>query len=272
MSGLLGFMAAGAAQGYAQGRGRELEQNREFDLRAELINAQADKQLQLKKAGYEMDDKRAADGMTRNKAYMADVEVQGEQGQTTRPATMQDGFNRAMQDGNLDTAEKFGKAAPKRETYTLSEGQKVVDASGNTIAEGAPKERKIDVNDMILKATQGDEEAKKFLNTLSAQEVKKAIAGRVPPTETETAIRKRDFIDAYSDNQDYVKNGKLTSKGFDKFNKFESDEYQTVTDKPAIGLYGTNTIGKDGKPLMTTSVTRKEKVPDKAKKPWERNY
>ena len=260
MSGLLGFMAAGAAKGYSEGRGQELEQRREFDLRAALVDAQAEKELLLKEAGYEIDSRRANAEMERNKAYMTDVEVQGEDGTaTTRPATMQDGFDRAIKGGDLATAEKFGKAIPKRETYTLSEGQKVVDANGKVIAEGTPKERKIDVNEMILKAAKGDKEAQAFLSTLTSQEVKKAAAGRAPRAETEAATRKRDFIEAYKDNTEYVKNGKLTDKGFDKLNKIKQDDeaMDEATEK-------TTEFDKFGNPIKERSV--KTKVPKSADK------
>jgi hypothetical protein len=259
MAGLLGFMAAGAAKGYSEGKSQEIEQRREFDLKTELLDAQMEKEMRLKEAGFEMDNQRASAEMERNKSYMADVEVQGEDGTTaTRPATTQDGFDRAMKGGDLATAEKFSKAIPKRETFTLSEGQKVVDASGNVIAEGTPKERKIDVNEMILKAAQGDKEAQKFLNTLTSQEVKKAAAGRAPRAETEAATRKRDFIEAYRDNADYVKDGKLTSKGYDKFNKLaDSEVMDEVTEK-------TTEVDKFGNPIKERSV--KTKVPKSADK------
>jgi len=255
MSGLLGFMAAGAAKGYSEGRGRDLAQKQEFDLKTALLDAQMDKELRLKEAGFAMEDKREAAERERNKGYMT-----GDDGAVL---STQEAANKAMQSGDLETAEKFNKSTPKRETFTLSEGQKVVDSGGKVIAEGNPKAEKFDVNEMIFLAASGDKKAQAFLDKMSAMDIKKAVAGRAPQRETETESRKRDFIDAYSDNPEYVKNGKLTSKGFDKFNKIESDEYQTVTEKPVIGFDGTNKLGKDGKPLMTTSVTRKEKVPQK---------
>ncbi|PPD48390.1 MAG: hypothetical protein CTY14_02185 [Methylotenera sp.] len=256
MSGLLGFMAAGAAKGYADGRGRELAQEKEFNLKTALLDAQMDKELRLKEAGYAMEDNRKTAEMERNKGYMVGEDGAG--------LNTQQAATKAMQAGDLETAEKFSKSTPKRETFTLSEGQKVVDADGKLIAEGNPKPEKVDVNDMIFKAAAGDKKAQAFLDKMSAIDIKKAVAGRAPQRETETESRKRDFIDAYSDNAEYVKNGKLTAKGFDKFNKIENDEYQTVTEAPVIGFDGTTRLDKNGKPLMTTKVTRKEKVPEKS--------
>lgn len=57
MAGLLGFMAAGAAKGYAAGRGQELAQEKEFNLKLALQDAQMEKEMRLKEAGYDMQEK-----------------------------------------------------------------------------------------------------------------------------------------------------------------------------------------------------------------------
>lgn len=293
MSGLLGFMAAGAAKGYADGRGREIAQEKEFDLKLALMDAQMDKELRLKEAGFAMEDKRAAAEMERNKSYMADVEetrktpesvinkYTDEKGQeqvvksggdvvkTTREATMQDGFERAMKGGDFKSAETFAKMAPKGkdfESIKLEDGSVMAfDKSNGTakiVLEGG---HKVDVpkSELELAWRMAGGDAEKAANILVSQKAKVSAAGRAPQRETETESRKRDFIDAYSDNAEYVKNGKLTAKGFDKFNKIENDEYQTVTEAPVIDLAGNIKLDKNGKPLMTTKVTRKEKVPEK---------
>lgn len=265
MSGLLGFMAAGAAKGYSEGRGQELEKKQDFDLKLALMDAQIEKELLLKEAGYKIDDKRAAAEMDRNKAYMTDVEVQGEQGATTRPATMQDGFDRAMQAGDFASGEKLAKLSPSKgfKSVELKDGSFMAfDESTGTaklLKEGSPEARKIDVNSMILEAAKGNKEAQAFLDKMSAIEIKKAVAGRAPRAETEAATRKRDFIEAYKDNTEYVKNGKLTDKGFDKLNKIKQDDevMDEVTEK-------TTEVDKFGNPIKERSV--KSKVPKQTSK------
>jgi hypothetical protein len=251
MAGLLGFLAAGAAKGYSDGRGKELAQKQDFDLRTALLDAQMDKELRLKEAGYQMEDKRSAAEMERNKAYMT-----GENGEAV---STEQAATKAMQAGDLTTAEKFAKSTPKRETFTLSEGQKVVDSSGKVIAEGNPKPEKIDINDMIFKAAAGDKQAQAFLDKQSAMDIKKAVAGRAPRSSTEAETRKADFIEANADNPELVRNGKLTSKGFDRLNKINNPEdFDEVTEKTAEN-------DKFGSPIKERTV--KSKVLKRANDP-----
>lgn len=56
MSGLLGFMAAGAAKGYADGKTREIQQQRDFDLKQALLDAQTEKQMLLQERGIKMQE------------------------------------------------------------------------------------------------------------------------------------------------------------------------------------------------------------------------
>lgn len=254
MAGLLGFMAAGAAKGYAEGRGRELAQEKEFDLKNALLDAKMDKELRLKEAGYKMEDQRAEATMERNKAYMT-----GEDG---AQLSAQEAANKAMEAGDLETAEKLGKSIPKRETFTLSEGQKVVDANGKVIAEGNPKAEKIDINDMIFKAAAGDKDAQAFLDKMSALDIKKAVAGRAPKAPTASEIAKQDFINAYGDNPEYVKNGKLTAKGYDKFNKIDDKNQVEITDEPLYDPMGRAILDEKGNPKMTRKRKYKEDMPD----------
>jgi hypothetical protein len=58
MAGLLGSMVAGAAKSVADGRLKDIEQKEKFDYQNALLNAQAEKELMLKKAGIEMEDAR----------------------------------------------------------------------------------------------------------------------------------------------------------------------------------------------------------------------
>jgi hypothetical protein len=56
--GLLGSMIAGAAGAGAKGRVNAIEQQEKFNMEQALLDARLDKEVQLKKLGYEMDDQR----------------------------------------------------------------------------------------------------------------------------------------------------------------------------------------------------------------------
>jgi len=215
MSGLLGFMAAGAAKGYSEGRGRDLAQKQEFDLKTALLDAQMDKELRLKEAGYAMEDKRAAAEIERNKAYMADVEETtktpesvinkytdekgqeqmvksgGDEVKTTRKATMQDGFERAMKGGDFKSAETFAKMVPKGkdfESIKLEDGSVMAfDKSNGTakiVLEGG---QKVDVpkSELELAWRMADGDAEKAANILVSQKAKVSAAGRAPQKQSD---------------------------------------------------------------------------------------
>lgn len=265
MSGLLGFMAAGAAKGYSEGRGQELDKKQDFDLKLALMDAQVEKELLLKEAGYKIDDKRAAAEMDRNKAYMTDVEVQGEQGATTRPATMQDGFDRAIKGGDFKSAETIKKMAPESkgfESVKLDDGSVMAfdkqSGTAKIVLEGG-KQLNVPKTELELAWRMADGDPAKAASILVSQKAKVSAAGRAPRAETEAATRKRDFIEAYKDNAEYVKNGKLTDKGFDKLNKIKQDDeaMDEVTEK-------TIEFDKFGNPIKERSV--KTKVPKQTNK------
>jgi hypothetical protein len=265
MSGLLGFMAAGAAKGYSEGRGQELDKKQDFDLKLALMDAQVEKELLLKEAGYKIDDKRAAAEMDRNKAYMTDVEVQGEQGATTRPATMQDGFDRAIKGGDFKSAETIKKMAPESkgfESVKLDDGSVMAfdkqSGTAKIVLEGG-KQLNVPKTELELAWRMAGGDPAKAASILVSQKAKVSAAGRAPRAETEAATRKRDFIEAYKDNAEYVKNGKLTDKGFDKLNKIKQDDevMDEVTEK-------TIEVDTSGNPIKERSV--KTKVPKQADK------
>jgi hypothetical protein len=285
MGGLLGFMAAGASNGYSDGRGKELAQKQDFDLKLALLDAQMDKELRLKEAGYKMEDKRAAAEMERNKGYMADVEettktpesvinkytdengqeqvakAGGDEIKTTRKATMQDAAERALKDGNLATYEKFKSSIPKDTFTKLAENEKLFnDRTGALIAEGNKKAEKIEVNEMIFRAAAGDKDAQAFLDKMSAIDIKKAVAGRAP-------TRASDDDQSYADWKSKPQN---KGKGRDDYMKEKASwgknndlDIQTVTEKPLVSAYtGAPVLGKDGKPIIQKSISKKEKVPE----------
>ena len=301
MAGLLGFMAAGAAKGYSEGRGRDLAQKQEFDLKTALLDAQMDKELRLKEAGFAMEDKRAAAEMERNKAYMADVEETtktpesvinkytdekgqeqmvksgGDEVKTTRKATMQDGFERAMKGGDFKSAETFAKMVPKGkdfESIKLEDGSVMAfDKSNGTakiVLEGG---QKVDVpkSELELAWRMADGDAEKAANILVSQKAKVSAAGRAPQKQS-------DDDQSFAD---WKRKPENKGKGRDDYSREKASwgkddaNYQTVNEKPLVNRFnGEPVLGKDGKPIIEKSITRKEKVPKQSAplKPWERKY
>jgi len=205
----------------------------------------------------------------------------GEEVTKTRPVTGKEAAERAFKAGDFEAGEGLLKASSTKDKsfqqVKLDDGSIFAfdntAGTGKVIFEGGGKQD-VPKNEYELayKATGGD--PVKMGEYLVSQKARIAAAGRAPKSETETQSRKRDFIAAYGDNPDYVQNGKLTQKGFDKFNKIEGDEdYQTVTEKPITDMNGKPILDKQtGKPVISRSVTRKEKVTPEQSKPKVGRY
>lgn len=54
MSGLLGFMAAGAAKGFSEGQSKAVAARQEFDLKTALLEAQTEKEMMLQERGIKL--------------------------------------------------------------------------------------------------------------------------------------------------------------------------------------------------------------------------
>jgi hypothetical protein len=108
MAGMLGALAAGAAGGYADARGKELQRQEEFNYKQALMDAQVEKELLLKKAGYEMEDQRAEDKRGRMQAEVGVIEQE---------------YNSAVgeQPGGYDPQDPEGKASRKFNELSTSE-------------------------------------------------------------------------------------------------------------------------------------------------------
>lgn len=57
MAGLLGSVLAGGVKGYAEGRANDIRKQEDFNLKMELQNAAMEKELKLKQAGIDMEEK-----------------------------------------------------------------------------------------------------------------------------------------------------------------------------------------------------------------------
>ena len=122
MAGLLGSMLAGATKSVAQGRIKDIERQEQFDMQKALMDAQIDKQLRLKEAGYAMDDARAAKQAETRAGYLEGAE------------TIDDAAGAAFKAGDFATAKDIISFKPKEgETKTLKPGEVMVDSRGQVL-------------------------------------------------------------------------------------------------------------------------------------------
>lgn len=263
MAGLLGFMAAGAAKGYAEGRGKELQQEQEFNLRKALADYQADKEMQLKMAGYEMDDKRE-EAKKDKVAGIANSVVDPMKGKGGyEPEEVTEKRERGLLKLKADKLADAGEYDAAKVYYGRS------DAADKTELQAAQLELKKDQLLATIKnwddklGLQGQIAEAKNATQLAKLEavVAKNNAGRdYKPTESQS--KKAQFMEAYADDPKYVKNGKLTGAGYDKLNKLADDSnFQDVTREPALDPVGRPIIGKDNKPVMTEKIKTRERKP-----------
>jgi hypothetical protein len=254
-SGLLNSMIAGGAKSVADGRLKQIEQKEEFDLKTALLDAQIDKEMRLKEAGFKMEDERAQATMDKRKSYMT--------GDDGKELSAQEAASKAMKAGDFEAGEGLIKMAPKTEkTYDsvkLDDGSVMsFDKStgkGEIISEGG----KTTTFKSIEEAIVNEADPRKRAQLIG---IKKEItaAGRAPERASDDDLTYADWK-RKPDNK---------GKGRDDYAKEKSswgkadENLQTVTEEPVLDFQGNTRIGKNGEPMMTRKTTRKEPVPTKA--------
>jgi hypothetical protein len=282
MAGLLGFMAAGATKGFAQSRLNSIAQQEEFDMRRALLEAQTEKELMLKKAGYEMEAKQDSDKMARRASYFDDVEetsktpestlnrytdeqgnevatkVGGETVTKKRAATAQDAAERAMKSGDFEAGEGLLKMSAKKEkaydSIKLDDGSifsfDKSTGTGKVILEGGGK---LDIPkneyELAYQATGGD--PVKMGEYLVSQKARIAAAGRAPERASDGDL-------AYSD---WKRKPENKGKGRDDFEKAKAG-WGKSNDSDMVEVTEKDTHDVMGKPM--TERTVKKKVPASA--------
>lgn len=265
MAGLLGMMAAGAAKGYSQGRGQELQQQKEFDLKTALMDAQMDKELRLREAGYEMDDKR-------------------EQARKDKVAGIANSVVDPMDDkGGYEPEE----AKEKRERGLLKlKADKLADA-GEFDAAKVYYGRSDAADKTEMSMAQLELKEQQILATIENQKERNRIQEELGDAKNATQLAKLEAAvaksnsggnhkptDSDNDYASYV--GQMKSAGKKPMARYQFNNWmeskkaglksdlniQTVTEEPALDNLDKPII-KDGKPVMTRKVTRKEEVPKK---------
>jgi hypothetical protein len=265
MAGLLGSLIAGGVKSVADGRIKEIDQKQEFDLKNALLDAQIDKEMRLKEAGYKMEDERAQATMDKRKDYMT--------GDDGKELSVQEAAGKAMKAGDFEAGEGLIKMAPKSSGYKsieLKDGSVFSfdesTGTGKVILQGVGE---VDVpkNEIELAYKIAGGDPKKAADILVTQKAKIAAAGRAPERASDDDLTyadwKRKPANKGKGRDDYAKEKSSWGKA--------DENLQTVTEEPVLDYSGNTRIGKDGEPMMTRKVTRKEKVTTKAE-PKVRTY
>ncbi|HYN54417.1 MAG TPA: hypothetical protein VES38_06905 [Methylotenera sp.] len=257
MAGLFGSMLAGAAGKAADGRVKSIERQEEFDMQNALLDAKLDKEVQLKKMGYELDNQQAAIEDKKRAGYFNDVEETsrtpesvmqkytdsngieqtvksgGEEVKSSRAATIDDAAERALKSGDLKSAEGLLKFSPKKErtfdSIKMDDGSifsfDKSTGTGKVILQGGG-EADVPKNEIDLAWRMAGGDAKKAAEILVSQKAKIASAGRAPA--------KADKLDnddlSYAD---WKKKPVNKDKGRDDYTKEKAswgkEVYDTVT-------------------------------------------
>ena len=250
MSGLLGFMAAGAAKGFAEGRTNEIKQQQEFDLKRALLDAQTEKEMMMQERGIKL--KEDAEQRYRDKVtgVVNSVEDQtagkgGYEDEETKQKREVDlniqRANKLRESGYFDEAKSYDSIVDQYNKGEISRIKMQNELEKINKNFEVQKER----NENLMKIADAKNETQ-----LAKIEAAKAKGGN---SKTEAQTKREAFMEAFGDNPEYVKNGKLTAKGYDKLNKIDEKEaFDEVTEK-------TVETDKYGNPIKERSV--KSKVP-----------
>jgi hypothetical protein len=256
MAGLLGAMVAGAAGGYAKQRIDTINKEEDFNFRQALQASEAEYNMQLKRAGIQIENENEEAKFNKRVAAVKEVNAS-----VVDPMEGQGGY-----EAPEDEAKRTRSTLEKRAEALINAGYtteadaiyKRIDASNkneNQIATIAAREKQIE-NTYETKRQQLEMQGKVNEARVEAANAKRS-SGRAP---TESEVKRRIFIDAYSDDPTYVKGGKITAKGFDKFYKLEEGQaFDDVTEKDMFDQFGEPVLDKNGKQLKERTV--KKKVP-----------
>lgn len=250
MSGLLGFMAAGAAQGFAKGRTNEIQQQQEFNLKQALLDAQTEKEMLMQERGIKL--KEDAEQRYRDK-------VTGVVNSVEDPTAGKGGYESEETKQKRDVDLNIQRANKLRESGYFDEAKSydsIVDQYNKGEISKIKMQNEIDkINNKFENDKASLENKREQIRLQGEAIVAKAEAAKAKggSSKTEAQTKREAFMEAFGDNPEYVKNGKLTAKGYDKLNKIDEKEaFDEVTEK-------TTETDKFGNPVKERSV--KSKVP-----------
>ena len=265
MAGLLGAVVAGAAGGYAKSRIDGINQQQEFDLKMALADAELEKQMQLKKQGYEMDDQReqAKKDKVASIANSVTDPLEGKGGyESDEDKSKRD---RGLLQQKADKLADAGEYDAAKVYYARGDAQ---DKSEMTKAQLELKEQQ------ILATIENQKERNRIQEELgdakNATQLAKLEAA-VAKSNQGGSNKKTDAEGEYDSYVTQMKEQRKKPMARYQFNNwmdgkkagFKNDRgIPTVSDEPALDLAG-RPMFKDGTPVTTRKVTRKEKVPEK---------
>ncbi len=261
MAGLLGSLVAGGVKGYADNRANDLRREEAFNLQMALQDAASEKQLKLKQAGIEMEEKQlqARKDKVSSIANSVTDPMEGKGGYESE----EDSANRkrGLLSSKADALADAGELDAAKVYYGRAD---VMDKSEMTKAQLELKQEQIlgtiknaQERNRIYEELGDAKNATQLAKMEAAAAKANAGGGKV----NEAQARRSDFIEAYAKDPKYVVNGKLTGAGYDKLNKLNDDnDTQKVTEEPVLNFQG-NVRMKDGKPMMTRKITRTEPIP-----------
>lgn len=261
MAGLLGSMIAGAAGGYAKQRIDTINKEEDFNFKQALQASEAEYNMQLKRAGIQIENENEEAKFNKRVAGVkaADASVVDEMEGKGGYESPEDAAKRTRST-QLKRAEARANAGYTTEADSIYKRIDADNKNENQIAQ--IENRAKQVEGMI---TNGQERLRlQGLANIAQAEAKaaKASGGRAP---TEAEIKRNIFLRAYKDNPDFVKNGEITGKGYDKFYKLESDQlFDDVSEKDVLDDEGQPVLDKNGRPVKERTV--KKKVPSGGKK------
>jgi hypothetical protein len=301
-AGLLGSVLAGATKRVSEGRLADIAKREDFDLKMALMDAQVEKEMRLKEAGYEFDKRKEADQEASNRATMdrafAPVEetsktpesvmnkyvdengqeqvtkAGGETVTKTREATSQDAAQRLAREGKFEQAKGLLSLGGKERSY---ESVKLDDGSvlsfdkstgtGKIVYQGG---KSVDVpkSELELAWRQAGGDPDKAAKIIVEQKARVAAAGRAPEKASDDDLT---FADWKKKPENKGKGRDDYAKEKARWSKDGGDNMDEVT---------TKTIENDkfGRPVgETTRKTREPKktdqeAPKNNPKPWERTY
>lgn len=261
MAGLLGSMIAGAAGGYAKQRIDTLDKQEDFNFKQALQASEAEYNMQLKRAGIQLDNENEEAKFNKRVAAVKEVNA----------SVVDQMEGKGGYEAPEDEAKRTRSTLEKRAEALINAGYtaeadsiyKRIDASNKNENQIATIEARTKQIEGIIANNKENTDLRgaKWVAEAKAENAKRN-SGRAP---TEAEIKRGIFLKAYKNNPEYVKNGEITEKGYDKFYRLEENQaFDEVTEKDVMDTMGRPVKDKNGKQVVEKTV--KKKVPAGGKK------
>ncbi len=266
--GLLGNVIAGGVKKVADGRVADIEQQEEFNMKQALLDAQIDKELRLKEAGYQMDKQHAENEAKEVKAITDTVvdPMAGKGGYEDESSKVKREYDLVQQ--KIDKLTEAGKYDAAKALQTKLDK---IDAKNN-------KEAALELKQLIA-----DNNIKNQQGLLSLKEQALEQQGKIAEAKNETQLAKIEAANARSSNhkksideleyESYVEQMKKQGKkplSLYQFNNWKESKRKqgdsdTITTK-------TETMDDDGNVTTTSRVSKASNKPKPKETTTVRTY